>query len=136
MRPPARIWSVALHGVDGVPVEIEAVIGGGMPGVHLVGLPDAALNESKDRVRSAIVHSGPHLAPTSGSCSPSPRRHCARPAAALRLSSHGARRPGRRDAGAARRLRGTVLLGELALDGRLRPVRACCPACSPRGTPG
>ncbi|MFD1962422.1 magnesium chelatase domain-containing protein, partial [Pseudonocardia alni] len=58
MRPPARIWSVALHGVDGVPVEIEAVIGGGMPGVHLVGLPDAALNESKDRVRSAIVHSG------------------------------------------------------------------------------
>lgn len=58
MEGLARVWSVALHGVDGVPVEIEAAIGGGIPGVHLVGLPDAALNEAKDRVRSAIVHSG------------------------------------------------------------------------------
>lgn len=54
----ARVWSVALHGVDGVPVEIEAAVGGGMPGVHLVGLPDAALQESKDRVRSAVVQAG------------------------------------------------------------------------------
>ena len=33
----ARAWSVALHGVDGRVVEIEADIGGGLPGVHLVG---------------------------------------------------------------------------------------------------
>jgi magnesium chelatase family protein len=54
----AKAWSVALHGVDGQLVEIEAHIGPGLPGVHLVGLPDAALHESKDRVRSALVNSG------------------------------------------------------------------------------
>src|ERR671917_1611885 len=54
----ARAWSVALRGVDGHVVEIEADIGGGLPGVHLVGLPDAALQESRDRVRAAVVNSG------------------------------------------------------------------------------
>ena len=54
----ARAWSVALHGVDGHPVEIEADVGGGLPGMHLVGLPDAALNESRDRVRAAVLNSG------------------------------------------------------------------------------
>src|ERR1700742_5230165 len=50
----ARVWSVALYGVDGRLVEI----GAGLPGVNLVGLPDAALHESKDRVRAAVVNSG------------------------------------------------------------------------------
>ncbi len=54
----ASAWSVALFGVDGVGVEIEAHIGAGLPGVHLVGLPDAALHEAKDRVRAAVVNSG------------------------------------------------------------------------------
>src|SRR3954467_10794303 len=54
----ARAWSVALHGVDGQGVEIGADIGGGLPGVHLLGLPDAALQESRDRVRAAVVNSG------------------------------------------------------------------------------
>ena len=54
----ARAWSVALVGVEGHVVEIEADVGKGMPGVHLVGLPDAALHESKDRVRAAILNSG------------------------------------------------------------------------------
>ena len=54
----ARAWAVALHGVDGRVVEIEADIGGGLPGVHLVGLPDAALQESRYRVRAAVVNSG------------------------------------------------------------------------------
>ncbi|MFE7202254.1 YifB family Mg chelatase-like AAA ATPase [Pseudonocardia alni] len=125
MRPPARIWSVALHGVDGVPVEIEAVIGGGMPGVHLVGLPDAALNESKDRVRSAIVHSG---------------RTWPNERIVLALSPATLRKTGSRfdlalalgvlvaaDAVPPDRLRGTALLGELALDGRLRPVLGVLP---------
>ena len=39
-------------------MEIESDVGGGLPGVHLVGLPDAALHEAKDRVRAAIVNSG------------------------------------------------------------------------------
>ena len=55
--PLARAYSVALLGVDGHVVEIEADVGGGLPGFHLVGLPDAALHESKDRVRAAVVNS-------------------------------------------------------------------------------
>jgi hypothetical protein len=38
----ASAWAVALHGVDGVLVEIEAHIGPGLPGLQMVGLPDAA----------------------------------------------------------------------------------------------
>ncbi len=43
-----RAFSVAVRGLDGVIVEIEADITSGLPGVHLVGLPDAALQESQD----------------------------------------------------------------------------------------
>ena len=39
----ASAWAVALHGVDGMLVEIEADIGRGLPGLHMVGLPDTAL---------------------------------------------------------------------------------------------
>ena len=125
MAGVARVWSVALHGIDGVPVEIEAVVGGGMPGIHLVGLPDAALQESKDRVRSAVVQAGKTW--------PNERILLALSPATLRKTGSGF------DlalacavlaaAGAVGRgpLDGTVLLGELALDGRLRPVRGVLP---------
>jgi len=53
-----RAFSVAVQGVDGEIVEIEADITSGLPGVHLVGLPDAALQESRDRVRAAIMNCG------------------------------------------------------------------------------
>ena len=48
-----RAFSVAVRGVEGHIVEIEADISNGLPGVHLVGLADAALQESRDRVRAA-----------------------------------------------------------------------------------
>lgn len=51
-----RAFSVAVLGLDGRIVEIEADITSGLPGVHLVGLPDAALQESRDRVRAAITN--------------------------------------------------------------------------------
>ena len=53
-----RAFSVAVRGLDGDIVEIEADITAGLPGVHLVGLPDAALQESRDRVRAAITNCG------------------------------------------------------------------------------
>jgi magnesium chelatase family protein len=53
-----RAYSVAVRGLHGEAVEIEADIASGLPGVHLVGLADAALQESRDRVRSAITNSG------------------------------------------------------------------------------
>lgn len=50
--------SCAVVGLDGVLVEVEVDVGGGKPGIMLVGLPDAAVQESRERVRSAIRNSG------------------------------------------------------------------------------
>jgi magnesium chelatase family protein len=54
----ARAWSVGLLGLDGSLVEVEADVASGLPAFSLVGLPDAALTESRDRVRAAIINSG------------------------------------------------------------------------------
>lgn len=121
-----RAYSVAVRGLDGVIVEIEADITSGLPGVHLVGLPDAALQESRDRVRAAITNCG--------NTWPMSRLTLALSPATLRkvgsvydlalassvLSAH--------TKTAWSRLEKTVLLGELALDGRVRPVNGVLPA--------
>ncbi|MEN4479376.1 YifB family Mg chelatase-like AAA ATPase [Mycolicibacterium cosmeticum] len=121
-----RAFSVAIRGVEGVIVEIEADIASGLPGVHLVGLGDAALQESRDRVRAAITNCGnewpmsrltlalsPATLPKNGSA------YDLALAAAV-LSAHGKKEwP---------RLEKTLLLGELALDGRVRPVTGILPA--------
>jgi magnesium chelatase family protein len=122
----ARAWSVALYGVDGRLVEIEADIGQGLPGVHLVGLPDAALHESKDRVRSSVVNSGwdwPNRRITLA-LSPATLRKAGSGfdlalACAVLAAGNDVLRP---------RLDHVVLIGELALDGRLRPVLGVLPS--------
>src|SRR6266536_191018 len=55
--PLARMYSVALIGVTGHVVEIEADIANGLPAVIVVGLPDTALREARDRIRAAITNS-------------------------------------------------------------------------------
>lgn len=55
----ARVLSCAVIGLDGTLVEVEVdVTRSGLPSTTIVGLPDAAVNESKERVRSAIHNSG------------------------------------------------------------------------------
>ena len=54
----ARTWSVALVGVEGHPVQVEAHAASGLPALTLVGLPDASLAEAKERVRAAVTSSG------------------------------------------------------------------------------
>ncbi|GLZ41480.1 YifB family Mg chelatase-like AAA ATPase [Actinokineospora sp. NBRC 105648] len=121
----ARAWSVALFGVDGIPVEIEADIGGGKPKTQIVGLPDAALNEAKDRVRAAVRNSGlawpdqlvtfalsPAALPKGGSGYDL--------ALAVSVLVADGKVPPEVFAD-------TVLLGELALDGRLRTVKGVLP---------
>ena len=130
----ARSWSVALQGVDGTVVEIEAAIGGGLPGIHLVGLPDAALHESRDRVRAAVVNSGRHW--------PNERIVLALSPATLRKAGSGfdlalacavLAASGTIPQGALHR---TALLGELALDGRLRAIRGVLPCLLAARTAG
>ncbi len=121
-----RAFSVAVRGVEGELVEIEADITAGLPGVHLVGLADAALQESRDRVRAAITNGGftwpmarltlalsPATLPKMGSV------YDIALAAAV-LSAHQKK--------SWSRLEKSVLLGELALDGRVRPVKGVLPA--------
>jgi magnesium chelatase family protein len=50
--------SLSLFGVDAVPVEVEVDVSGGLPGFSIVGLPDAAVQEARERVRVAISNSG------------------------------------------------------------------------------
>jgi magnesium chelatase family protein len=121
-----RAFSVAVRGVDGEIVEIEADITSGLPGVHLVGLPDAALQESRDRVRAAVANCGnswpmarltlalsPATLPKMGSVYD----------IALAAAVLSAQRKNPWD-----RLEKTLLMGELSLDGRVRPVRGVLPA--------
>jgi magnesium chelatase family protein len=121
----AKAWSVALLGIDGRLIEIEADIGGGLPRVTLVGLPDAGLREAKDRVRSAVRNSGQPWPDGKVTLGLSPANlpkvgsgYDLGIAAAV-LAADG-KVP-------ATRLIGTVLLGELALDGRIRVVRGVLP---------
>jgi magnesium chelatase family protein len=122
----ARALSVALVGVQGHLVEVEADLAQGIPGFALVGLPDTALSESRDRVRAALVNSGeiwPNRRITV-SLSPAslPKRGSGfdLPIAVAILAGAGALAPARLD--------GLVLVGELGLDGRLRGVRGVLPA--------
>ena len=52
------IKSSALHGVDGITVLVETDISNGLPAFEIVGLPDSAVKESKERVRSALKNTG------------------------------------------------------------------------------
>lgn len=53
-----RARSLALVGIDALPVEVEVDVSSGLPGFSLVGLPDAAVQEARERVRVAISNSG------------------------------------------------------------------------------
>ncbi|AOS62584.1 YifB family Mg chelatase-like AAA ATPase [Actinoalloteichus hymeniacidonis] len=119
-------WGVALVGVDGVLIEIEADVGAGVPDVKLIGRPDAVVNESKDRIKAALRNSGeswPRSRVTLG-MSPAGLQKCGAgydlALACVVLAAAGVV-PGLR-------LPGMLLLGELALDGRLRAVRGVLPA--------
>jgi magnesium chelatase family protein len=124
--PLARTHSVALVGVTGHVVEVEADIANGLVGTILVGLPDAALREARDRIRAAIVNSGekwPQRKITVGLSPASlPKRGSWFDLAiAIGVLAAAGRVP-------RAAVDGVMFFGELGLDGRLRPVRGVLPA--------
>ena len=124
--PVARTHSIALVGVEGHPVEIEADIQNGLPGLLLVGLPDTALREARDRIRAAIVNSReqwPQRRITVGLSPASlPKRGSGFDVGiAVAILSAAGSVP-------AAAIDGMAFLGELGLDGQLRPVRGVLPA--------
>jgi magnesium chelatase family protein len=121
----ASIPSATLHGVDGQPVSVEIHISGGLPGFTVVGLPDAAVRESRDRVRAAVSSSGLQW----------PRHRIT-----VNLAPSGTRKEGSgldlpiavalliADGQLPREsVHDTSCIGELGLDGSLRPVPGIVP---------
>jgi magnesium chelatase family protein len=124
--PLARTYSVALIGVTGHMVEVEADIANGLVGMILVGLPDTALREARDRIRAAIANSGeewPQRKITVGLSPASLPKRGSWFDLAIAIGILAA--AGRVPASAAA---GVMFLGELGLDGQLRPVRGVLPA--------
>ncbi|GHV11749.1 ATP-dependent protease [Fibrobacterales bacterium] len=123
-----RIRSIALHGIKAMPVEIEVDSSPGLPGFTLVGLPDNAVRESRERVVSAMRCSG---------------FHCEASRMTVNMSPADLRKEGTAfDLGLAVgmlaattqiadcKLEDFVFLGELSLDGRLRSVRGVLAAAA------
>ncbi len=122
----AKTRSVALVGVEGWVVDVEADLADGLPGVRLVGLPDAALSEARDRIRAAIVNSDlpwPNRRITIGLLPASLPKQGSHFDLALALAVLAA-------AGVvpAEPLADVAILGELGLDGTVHAVRGVLPA--------
>lgn len=122
----AVVHSRALAGVDAPPVDAEVHLAGGLPSLSIVGLPETAVKESKDRVRAALQNAGFEF----------PQRRITVNLSPADLPKEG----GRYDLPIAlgilaasgqiprAALSGHEFIGELALGGALRPVRGALPA--------
>jgi magnesium chelatase family protein len=122
----ARTHSVALIGVTGHVVEVEADIANGLVGMILVGLPDTALREARDRIRAAIVNSGeewPQRRITVGLSPASLPKRGSWFDLAIAVGILAA--AGKVPRAAVEKV---MFFGELGLDGGLRPVRGVLPA--------
>jgi magnesium chelatase family protein len=54
----ARVWSASLVGIDAIKVGVEVDVSGGLPAITVVGLPDTAVQESRERVKAALKNAG------------------------------------------------------------------------------
>ncbi|MGL3806208.1 YifB family Mg chelatase-like AAA ATPase [Paeniglutamicibacter sp. R2-26] len=120
----ARTLGIGLTGLNGQLIEIEADVGNGIPGFLLLGLPDASLNESRERIRSAARNSGIPLPNRRITVNLTPATLHKRGSGfdlAILLATLAADR-------SITPLPGTVYLAELGLDGSLRPVAGVLPA--------
>jgi magnesium chelatase family protein len=122
----SRVSTVAFQGIEGVPVDVQVMIGPGKINMHIVGLPDKAVAESRERVQAALHASGLAMPPKKVTVNLAPAdlpkegSHFDLPIALAMMAALGAI-PG--DA-----LTNYVVLGELNLDGTLAPVTGALPA--------
>ncbi len=124
----SRVLSGALNGIDALLIEVEVDLAMGMPSMAMVGLPEAAVRESKDRVRAALRNGGYDFPPRRITVNLAPadvkKEGSAYdlPIALGILAASGAlpERP----------LMDYAALGELSLDGRVKPVRGALPVAA------
>jgi len=123
----AKIYSAAVYGVDAYEVEIEVNAGAGDPKMVIVGLPDAAVRESRERIRAAVTNCGyffPFQKTTINLAPADVRKEGASfdlPIALGILGAIGDLPPG------ADNLDDILTVGELSLDGRIRSIRGALP---------
>ena len=121
----ARTLGYGLNGVSGFPVKIEVYAANGLPALDIIGLPDASVKESRDRVSAAIVNSGfaMPIARLTVNMAPADMKKEGPafdlPVAVCILMASGQLEN--------MDMSGTLMLGELSLDGSLRPVRGALP---------
>jgi len=122
----ARAQSVALLGMDATVVEVEAWTGSGLPRTTMVGLPDTALTQAKERCRAAVLSTGYHWPPqvltinfTPASLPKAGSHYDLGIAAAVLATESVIDRA---------QLEGVILFGELGLDGQVHPVHGVLPA--------
>src|SRR3954469_20353239 len=121
----ARLRSAAVFGVEAYPVQIEVDVSFGLPSFTMVGLPDATVRESRDRVRLAIRNSGLEFPPhrVTVNLAPADVRKAGSsfdlPIALGVLASTGQLAPAA--------LADTLILGELSLDGNINAIRGVLP---------
>jgi magnesium chelatase family protein len=121
----AKVLSSAVLGIDAYPVEVEVDISSGLPTFTTVGLPEAAVKESKERVKSAISNSGYRF--------PADRITVNLAPADVKKEGTGFDLPIALGILAAtgiipqEGLSGYLVLGELSLDGRIKPVKGSLP---------
>jgi len=131
----AKVTSGYVLGMDAFPIEVEIDVSGGIPAFSVVGLPDASIRESRDRIRSAIKNSGFHFPDSKITVNLSPADIKKEgggfdlPIALGILCATGALEQ--------RQLEGGVFCGELSLDGKVNPFRGALPiACELKGRGG
>jgi len=122
----SHVTTVAFRGIEAVPVDVQVQIAPGLPAFAIVGLPDKAVGESRERVRAALHASGLALPPKrivvnlAPADLPKEGSHYDLPIALGLMAAIGAL--------PADRLAEYVVLGELALDGTIAPVAGVLPS--------
>ena len=121
----ARTMGYGLSGVNGFAVKVEVFAASGIPALEIIGLPDASVKESRDRVSAAIVNAGfsMPIARLTVNLAPADRKKEGPAfdlpiAVSVLMASHQMENMD---------LTRTLLLGELSLDGSLQPVRGALP---------
>jgi magnesium chelatase family protein len=122
----SRISTVAFQGIEAVPVDVQVMVSPGKMNMHIVGLPDKAVAESRERVQSALHASGLSMPPKKVTVNLAPAdlpkegSHFDLPIALGLMAALGAV--------PADALASYVVLGELSLDGTIAPVAGVLPA--------
>ncbi|HEV7586605.1 MAG TPA: YifB family Mg chelatase-like AAA ATPase [Longimicrobium sp.] len=122
----ARVTAGAVLGIDAYLVTVEADVSSGLPAFYLVGLPQGAVKEARDRVHAALANSGQYLPPRKYTLNLAPA-DVPKQGSAFDLPIAVGMLAGAGQMQSIERLEHYLMAGELGLDGALRPIRGALP---------